>query len=293
MIHDGAGRTLLDDAKAVDPKCFTTASAASTAPKQCLVGQTYGNTESNPTCGKSTVIPQDKLGSCPDAQAALDAHNKARAQYGAAPLLWSKTLVDYAQNVANKCVFQHSNGPYGENLAIGTVMTCEKATQLWMQEASKYPPGGTPGFSEATGHFSQVVWKSTLQVGCAIRSCPNGEFVVCEYYPPGNYIGEFAQQVGTLGETPPCVAPGASPSPGGTSPSPVPAPVPAPAPAPVPAPTPAPVPAPTPAPVPAPAPAPVPAPFPFFRPIPTPQPGTCCIYTFCSPNLCRFQQFFG
>jgi hypothetical protein len=56
-----------------------------------------------------------------------------------------------------------------------------------------------------TGHFTQVVWKNTKKVGCAwnTKSCPgNGQAnkmpfykMVCEYDPPGNYAGQFPQNV--------------------------------------------------------------------------------------------------
>ncbi|KAF8978699.1 CAP domain-containing protein, partial [Cyathus striatus] len=60
-----------------------------------------------------------------------------------------------------------------------------------------------PGFSSATGHFTQVVWKSSTSIACAIANCPAGtifnqtsKYVVCRYAPPGNYLGQFPQNVG-------------------------------------------------------------------------------------------------
>lgn len=64
-----------------------------------------------------------------------------------------------------------------------------------------YDFGKPTGFTEATGHFTQLVWKSTRQVGCARVDCgynPNddnnstrakGWYVVCEYTPAGNVVG--------------------------------------------------------------------------------------------------------
>ncbi|KAJ3860063.1 CAP domain-containing protein, partial [Lentinula novae-zelandiae] len=53
-----------------------------------------------------------------------------------------------------------------------------------------------PTFSSSTGHFTQVVWKSTTSVACAIATCNflgNGTgYLVCRYDPPGNYLGQFA-----------------------------------------------------------------------------------------------------
>jgi uncharacterized protein YkwD len=168
---------------------------------ECSVGQ-FTSSGATDTCGQSTIIPLEKIGMCVDAQEALDAHNAARARRGAAPLLWSKTLTDSAQRVADTCVFQHSNTEYGENLAIGTFVTCESAAGLWIDEERLYT---TPGFSSETGHFTQVVWKNTMQVGCGYKACPRGNYVVCHYHPSGNWIGQFEEQVGQAGETVRCV----------------------------------------------------------------------------------------
>jgi hypothetical protein len=31
-----------------------------------------------------------------------------------------------------------------------------------------------PGFSSATGHFTQVVWKASARLGCAVQVCSSG-----------------------------------------------------------------------------------------------------------------------
>jgi pathogenesis-related protein 1 len=40
------------------------------------------------------------------------------------------------------------------------------------------------------GHYTQIVWRDTTSVGCAAQSCPQGEIWVCDYSPPGNYVGQ-------------------------------------------------------------------------------------------------------
>ncbi|THU92435.1 PR-1-like protein [Dendrothele bispora CBS 962.96] len=135
---------------------------------------------------------------------ALDLHNNARAQFGASPLTWNGGILGQVQAHANKCVFEHSgDSGVGENIAAGTGnFGMSNAMDSWMGEASKYDYNN-PGFSDATGHFTQVVWKSTTQVACAIASCgantifsDPSHFVVCQYTPPGNFAGQFPQNVG-------------------------------------------------------------------------------------------------
>lgn len=133
-------------------------------------------------------------------------HNAYRAQYGAPALTWSDALYPGTQQWANQCKFQHSNGQgkYGENLAAGTGGSYGFSSGLksWMDEASKYDYNH-PGFSQGTGHFTQVVWKSSKQVACAIGNCRGGtifqqpsKYVVCRYSPPGNFAGRYVENVG-------------------------------------------------------------------------------------------------
>ena len=52
-----------------------------------------------------------------------------------------------------------------------------------------------PGFDLKTGHFTQVVWKDTRQLGCGVAMCDGGEIWVCNYSPPGNFVRSFRQNV--------------------------------------------------------------------------------------------------
>jgi len=135
----------------------------------------------------------------------LAQHNAARAKYGAKPVVWNQSLVSSAQQWANACKFQHSNGggKYGENLYAGTGnVGVKEAVSSWMGEAAKYDYNH-PGFSSGTGHFTQVVWKSSTAIACVVGNCPAGtifsqpsKYVVCRYTPPGNFQGRYPENVG-------------------------------------------------------------------------------------------------
>ncbi|KAF7303387.1 PR-1-like protein [Mycena indigotica] len=77
----------------------------------------------------------------------------------------------------------------------------EKAIVSWTNEVGDYDPK-----NPVPSHFTQVVWRGTTQVGCALTVCAPGtifdpkftntaEYYVCEYAPPGNIIGQFDQMV--------------------------------------------------------------------------------------------------
>ena len=126
----------------------------------------------------------------------LAAHNALRAKHGVPALSWSPKLAASAQEWANGCVFEHSSTNNGENLAQGTSGAYSPAQFVndWYGEISGYDfTSNTP--SGDTGHFTQVVWKSTKRVGCGIASCSGDDLLVCQYSPAGNYDGEYLTNV--------------------------------------------------------------------------------------------------
>lgn len=70
-------------------------------------------------------------------------------------------------------------------------------TDMWYNEL--YKPGYTYGddYSSGIGHFTQVVWANSERIGCGIgvASSGNAFFGVAQYDPPGNYEGEFPENV--------------------------------------------------------------------------------------------------
>ena len=162
-----------------------------------LAGEARSDTTDTAAAARSSKDPNwvSNLGF---KNAILATTNGYRGQHGAYDVTWSETLSHYAADYLNEnnCVFQHSGGDYGENIAYG--YSSPATTIQAFGDERRYYDFNNPGYSSATGHFTQLVWKSTTEVGCGRRWCGNsmGWYLVCEYSPPGNYIGEFAENVG-------------------------------------------------------------------------------------------------
>ncbi|KAM7258679.1 hypothetical protein ACFE04_014420 [Oxalis oulophora] len=126
----------------------------------------------------------------------LNVHNTARSQVGVGGMQWSTSLANYAQNYISKlkgsCKMVHSGGPYGENLAWGSYdMSGKEAVNLWVAEKPKYNYNLNKCIGGECGHYTQVVWRNSIRLGCAKVACNNGGTIIsCNYDPPGNYVNE-------------------------------------------------------------------------------------------------------
>ncbi len=143
----------------------------------------------------------------------LDAHNAARRGEGAdlPDVAWSTTLQAFAESyvaqlAATTCSLAHSNSEdlgYGENLygpaaAGSSAATAAGAVGKWMEEKADYVYSSNTCTREALlecGHYTQVVWSRTTQIGCArVTGCNiNGRsstLIACNYNPRGNINGK-------------------------------------------------------------------------------------------------------
>lgn len=127
----------------------------------------------------------------------LAKHNELRASMkDTNPVTWNTGLAAVAQGYADDFACTpdliHSgnnyNGtPIGENLAKGYALEDASGVQAWWNEESLYDYNN-PGFSAATGHFTQLVWAATTEIGCGYKDCSGSVYLVCNYMPIGNVI---------------------------------------------------------------------------------------------------------
>jgi len=133
----------------------------------------------------------------------LAAQNKYRAEVSDRPLAWSDDLAAgaqvWARHLANEVhSLQHSHLPgLGENLAMWTAgrATLTQLVDLWGAEKhyfidSSFPDVSTTGDWKTVGHYTQMIWRKTTNVGCGLARGGGYDFLVCRYSPEGNFMGE-------------------------------------------------------------------------------------------------------
>lgn len=150
----------------------------------------------------------ESAGSSEFAGRVLAMHNSARSAVAVEPLRWNDTLARQASDWAGRLAMQgrlehapasRAGSGHGENLWIGTrgAFDPEEMVQHWLDEQRHIRPGqavqtGKGGNLASVGHYTQMVWRGTRQVGCGIGRGPRYDVLVCRYDPPGNLIGSSA-----------------------------------------------------------------------------------------------------
>lgn len=139
---------------------------------------------------------------------ALRLHNSLRSRHGAPDLVLDPSLTKFAQrwadHLASTGKFHHCpDNKYGENLyaqwAASTKSVCpaDRAVESWYEESRNYNYKCEPT-SMSVGHFTQLVWRDTKRMGIARAKTKDGKrtMIVAHYDPPGNFIGQYVQNVG-------------------------------------------------------------------------------------------------
>jgi len=141
----------------------------------------------------------------------LESHNIVRRKHGLQSLTWSDKLARYSKQWSDHlgsgshCQIRHRGGtpPYGENLYRASALrwsngereilpvTIKNVVKAWTDEEKWYDYNRNrcqPG--KQCGHYTQVVWRDTTEVGCSLKICADkSQTWVCSYNPPGNFQG--------------------------------------------------------------------------------------------------------
>ncbi|SNS78027.1 Cysteine-rich secretory protein family protein [Sphingomonas laterariae] len=140
-------------------------------------------------------------------QRLLASHNRERAMLGIPPLAWNEGLARdaaaWGRHLTRVGYLVHypdnpnDPDPQGENLWAGTrgYYSIEDMVGLWIAEKKNYRAGVFPANSRTNrlddvAHYTQVMWRSSTDVGCAVVRGRQDDFLVCRYSEGGNVLGE-------------------------------------------------------------------------------------------------------
>lgn len=147
-------------------------------------------------CQTTRILNKDSL----FISAVLAQHNTYRTELELPALTWSSELAQdaliWAKQLAKIDNGQHDKsivGKEGENLWWGTadVFSYTDMVKAWGNEKSAFHYGIFPDCGKGMiGHYTQIVWKNTQTVGCALASNGKTDYLVCRYSPAGNVIGQ-------------------------------------------------------------------------------------------------------
>lgn len=137
----------------------------------------------------------------------LKAHNEYRARHGVPALRLSKKLCRHAEEwakiLSSRGILLHrNNSSYGENIFCSWSSNSNnnhvggrEPVDNWYHEMSQHVFHKEPTTLK-TGHFTQVVWRESRELGVGMAKNRSGEvFIVANYDPPGNFIGSFEKNV--------------------------------------------------------------------------------------------------
>ncbi|MFL6844809.1 MAG: CAP domain-containing protein [Allosphingosinicella sp.] len=154
------------------------------------------------------VREERRAGAAPQDLSRLEArmlalHNRERAATGAPPLAWDASLAAaaaaYGPSLERLGKLEHSPPAtrigQGENLWMGTrgAYSLEEMVGGWAGEKSLFRPGIFPRVSASgnwsdVAHYTQMIWKDSTRIGCALHRSRDWDFLICRYSPPGNVV---------------------------------------------------------------------------------------------------------
>ncbi|WP_258319683.1 CAP domain-containing protein [Qipengyuania flava] len=180
--------------------CATGSAVAASGASSSAVGV---RSEIRPASRSFDVAPQDRH----FASRVLGTHNAERRRLALEPLKWNVHLEreakEWAQVLSRRGILEHAdhdtrNGT-GENLWMGTAghWSVDAMVGMFIDEKQHYRHASFPNISHTgnwadVGHYTQIVWRETKEVGCAVATARGNDVLVCRYWPAGNVWGQKA-----------------------------------------------------------------------------------------------------
>lgn len=144
------------------------------------------------------------------------AHNETRQRFGSQPLVWDPQLAAaaqvYAIHLSRTGRLVHSpragRGNSRENLTMGLPgWSGRQMVGIWLNERRFFRPGIFPAVTTTNrwsdvSHFTQMVWPTTVTLGCGMADGSGYRWLVCRYAPGGNRDGVFIAPTSNLAERP-------------------------------------------------------------------------------------------
>jgi len=166
------------------------------------------NSKRAATCGTPTALTPAQ------ATESITSHNALRAKENSddeLATIWDDEMAACAQAYANQCIWAHGmlndceGNRLGQNLYVSSssagfppLNMTGVATAWWNERNDWNFVAASCSTGKECGHFTQLVWATSLKVGCGYANCPtmsvggatwtNCLMVVCDYTPPGNIL---------------------------------------------------------------------------------------------------------
>lgn len=172
----------------------------------CDVSRSTGNepplAQESPITVRHRALPGGDPDAPDHADLILVLHNRERERMGVRPLTWDARLArragSWAAQIGDSGILEHSGvDGEGENLWMGTAgrYAVEAMVGSWADERRDFRSGRFPAVSRSgdwsrVGHYSQMIWRDTQSVGCAINRGRQWDVLVCRYAPAGNVMGD-------------------------------------------------------------------------------------------------------
>ncbi|EYB83225.1 hypothetical protein Y032_0340g2994 [Ancylostoma ceylanicum] len=129
-------------------------------------------------------------------------------------MVYDCDIEESAMRHAKRCYFAHSPAHERENLGenlyytselrVDKIQAAEQSIKAWFDELAQYGVGQENVLTEQLwnrprtqiGHYTQMVWQDTYKLGCYVEWCSSMTYVVCQYGPKGNWLGDLIYEKG-------------------------------------------------------------------------------------------------